>query len=336
MRGAALAMVGLMACTVPYALPGDTDTDTDVVDDDPADDTDPAAVETDTEEPPAETEETGWASTGDDTDDGPGVTLVGGCHPYDPVDATPGWVRRYNATYGRASGVEVHTGYGIDVVPAGWAGPVAQGFAYDVEITGAGDANSVGRYWSVCDHDATPGAYDIAWTKEIPSGLLGQQVVTLRAAAKQPRRYLPGEADILGGFANWQEGMRYELTQVGGTIIPGGGSADLKHDGDYVAFGFESVTVPYGTFPHAWHLSIIYTEEKLDAGGVFDQLFGVFDSLFGALLGFSGGATVVQAQSDRWYVLGIGLVKEETIDSVSGALIVRKELRNCSGLPECP
>ncbi|HMV66946.1 MAG TPA: hypothetical protein PKA64_08860 [Myxococcota bacterium] len=331
MRSLTLLALGVTACTVPYAVPSD---DTDTGGTDPDSD---VPVESDTPDtPPPSGDDTGWASTGDDTDDAPPVTLVGGCHPYDPVDATPGWVRRYNVTYGRDQGSEVHTGYGLDVVPAGWAGPVAQGFAYDVSITSAGDANSEGRYWTVCDHDGTAGAYDIAWTKEIAAGLLGQQTVTLRAAAKQPRRYLPGEAEILGGFANWQETMRYQLTQVGGTVIPGGGSADLKHDGQYVAFGFESVTVPYRTFPHAWHLSIIYTEEKVDSGGVFEQLFGVFDSLFGALLGFSGGQSVVQAQSDRWYVLGIGLVKEETIDSVSGQLIVRKELKTCSGLPECP
>lgn len=319
----------------PYGDTKDTDvavdSDTDVVVD--------TDVPEDTPDTPAPPEDSAWWLT-DDSDE-PADTvdttppLTGlGCHPFDPVDSAPGWVRRYSATFGRDRGMEIQTGIGQDTIPAGWAGPTATGWAYDTEVVNAGDANYEGRSWYVCDHGAQLGAFDIGWTKTVMGGLLGRTPITVRAAARQPRRYLPGDADMIGGFPNWSENMRYDLTQDGGTIVPGGSQAELHHDGTYVGFGLESVTVPAGTFD-AVHLVVSYTEEKASAGGLMDAFFGVFDALFASVFGFANGETSVTVESHRWYVRGIGLVKESTVD-IAGAAISEHELTRCSGLPGCP
>ena len=328
----------LAACAVPYVGDGvdtDTDVDSDAVETD-VEETDVEESDTPEEEPDPEPVDSGW---GDDEEDDTEDPLAGlpplGCHPFDSVESAAGWVRRYDVRFGNDAGTEVQTGVGWDVVPAGWAGSVDEGWAYDIVVTGTRDANYEGRVWTVCDHGGVPGAYEIAWSKAIQGGLLGQTTITLRAAARSPRQYLTDEADMIGGFPQWTEGMRYDLTQIGGTILPGGNSAELRHDGTYVGFGLESVTVPAGTFPEAVHMVVSYTDEKVSAGGFLDQFFGIFDALFGSLFGFSNGATTVTVESHRWYVRGIGLVKESTTD-VTGAPISTHELARCSGLPACP
>jgi hypothetical protein len=334
MRGSLLLMLGCWGCTVPaYPDPVGGDTDTAVV----TEETDlPPEEESDVDTDPGGDGDTGWIDDSDlDTDVfGGGTGTPIGCHPYDPVEASAGWERRYQVTYGRDAGNERHEGAGLETLPAWMAGTYTEAYGYEVAITNAGDANSTGHYYVKCDVDG-PGAFDIGWVKSFQGGLLGRTTISLRAKARQARKYLASEAELLGS-PYWDEDFRYELTQVGGTL-GGSSTGELKHEGAYVTFGFETVTVPMGTFQSALHVNTLYTETKLSSGGgLLDAFFSIFDQMFGALFGFDEGGASVTAQADRWYVRGIGLVKEETIDFTDGSLIVRKELRECSGLPDCP
>lgn len=318
-------------CAVP-AYPDAVEDDTAAVVD--------SAVETDVPEDTDETvtipRDTGWVEDDVDTDvlgGGPTGTPIG-CHPYDPVVTAAGWVRRYDVTYGRDRGNETHTGRGLLTLPTWAAGTQTDAFAYDVSVTQAGSANNTGRVYQRCDLSG-PGAFELAWERQIQAGLLGRTTITLRAKARTPRKFLPSEAEMAGA-PNWAGVTRYDLTQVGGTI-GGSAQAQLNHDGTYVSFGFEPVTTAAGTFQQAFHINVQYTETKTGSGGGFlDAFFSIFESLFAAMFGFTDGSSTVTAQSDRWYVRGIGLVKEETINFNDGSNIVTKSLKGCSGLPSCP
>lgn len=323
-------LTGLVGCAVPaYSDPIGTDDSDLVADSDTDGDTDTDADS----DPFVDPGDTGWLVDELDTDviaGGGGPPL--GCHPYDPIESA-GWVRRYQATFGRNNGNERHDGMGLETLPNWASGTYAEAYGYTVKVTGAGNADNDGHVWFRCDVQGDA-QYELAWLKQIQTGILGRTTVQLRAKARQARKVLPSEVEM-SGRPSWSGVTRYDLTQVGG-VIGGQAQAELKHDGTYVSFGFESVTVPLGSFQNAYHINVLYAEEKIENGGLFEAFFGIFDDLFGALFGFDQGSATINAQADRWYVRGIGLVKEETIDSNDGSLIVRKELRSCSGLPGCP
>lgn len=316
------------ACTVPALPPIDTDTDGE---------TDPDAVETDTDTDIGESDtvdpfETGWFI---DTDEPTFDTDIGvplGCHPYDPVSSATGWTRRYRYQLrGSPNGVEVQTGLGYVTKP-NWAGG-GEAWGYEVRVTNAGSANGTGTYWHDCSGTMPDdGLYEQGWIRSTPS-LAGQ--ISLRADARSPRRILPPENRLTSLPSYPNETTRYDLTQVG-TPFPSA-AAQLVRRSTLVVWPQESVTVPAGTFASAVKVIETYTEEKQASGGIMDAFFGIFDSMFGALFGYSSGATSIDAEATRWYVRGIGLVKEEVIDVAGGGTTISvKELRNCSGLPGCP
>ncbi len=310
--------------------PADSGEVTDTPADTPTQDTDTTPVD-----------ETGWA---DDTDPsggssggGGGTTLPPlGCHPFFPVDAS-GWTLKYDVVFQQANnGTETWQGQGLQPLPA-WMTSSAgtDAFAWSVVVTGAGDANYEGMQYARCDVGGAAGIYELGWSKAIMTGLLGRTRIDLRADARNERKMLDSEASMLSGFPQWTQNMRFDLTQQGGTL-PGGGQAELVHDVNVIGFGPETVTVPAGTFTDAVRVNFIYTEEKVDQFSVQGLFFSLFEPLFAQLFGFGSGTSSVAASSQRWYVRGVGLVKEETVDFNSGAPIVTRELKTCTNLPGCP
>jgi hypothetical protein len=338
----AMVFGGASACTVPAYVGDDTavpveDTDTTV--------TDSAPEDTPVDTPPEETEpprETGWPDDQDTTGGGGGGGGGGalspiGCHPFQPIEGV-GWRLVFDAQYGTArNGREVWEGQGLVTLPA-WldVNGFTDAYAWSTVITNAGAADSENVYYGRCDLDGV-GLFDLGWERAIQAGLLGRTTITLRADARQERKVLPGESELLGGYPFWQQNMRYDLTQTGGTI-GGASAAELVNNATYTSAGVEAITTPAGTFTDAQHIIVVYTEEKQDSGGggLMDLFFAPFEALFQAILGFSEGTASVTAQSDRWYVRGIGLVKEVTFDTNTGDTISSKSLRSCSGLPDCP
>ena len=118
---------------------------------------------------------------------------------------------------------------------------------------------------------------------------------------------LPGVA-TLGKEGSWS--YSYD-----NTVDFSGMPMSIPTEGTYVELGFESVKVPAGTFADAYKLSNTYTQDRT-----------ALDSF-----GFGGGG-VITAYAEYYYVEGIGLVYEKTVDTSDGHTIMEKSLTSYSGL----
>lgn len=359
-RGSWLLLVAA-GCVVPsfgtdLSLTDDGETDlpddTEVVDTEPAPDTD-ETEDDDTFGFPDDTDET------EDTDTpGPGTAL--NCHPFDPVSYS-GWQRKYRVSFpglgcnlatGRNCGVETHVPEGLLDLPMKIGGQTLQGFKVKQTVAQAGNNNYTQSVWSKCDPTGLErGIYEYGYNYTVGSE-------TLKAVLKQannPHRYLPDEAKFYAGFdPSWQvTDLRYTIQVPARNPItqqlgcPQTATGFRKVTATYVGLGFESLTVADVGVTDAYKLNVILEQEQQITGrdGGFQcqligDLYGPLFDAFGAAFGFLGfdasTGGFVTASIDRWYVRGVGLVKEVGVDYLSRADLYSKELSSCSGLPDCP
>lgn len=339
------------ACVTPALTLNDKDgTETDVgvdeTDTDGVVDTDDTVV--------VDTDDTAGWLTDTDTDGGgptgPGTPL--NCHPFDPVSYS-GWTRKYRINFPGTSGWENHAGTGYSPLPQQVtnnfpsAVPVVDGYGYTVNISGAGSNNLQSEYWTVCDYGGAQGAYDIGYS-------ISADGSTLRAGAKDPHKYLPKEIDMYAQvlLPNWTHEGKYKMKVPVPNIIPNCAStATATRDvtATYASFGFETLNIAaLGGNVDAYRLNVVLEQSISVASdpnpicNIFGSTFGaVFAELFGSLFGNVDSDTgeFAKASFDRWYVRGVGLVKEEAYDiSIPSqpVSLYDKELTQCGGLPSCP
>lgn len=214
----------------------------------------------------------------DDTDVDPDDGVA--CHAWDPLEIDS-WTRVYDVKYQAKKGTETHTGGGLDVDADG--NPM---FIVDID-TGV-EGGAPGTYGYACDLDQ-PGAYLTEANTTIALGMLGE--LPILVSNNPAYRYLPG-AGTIGSEGSWE----YSFTK---SMAIEGLPLDVPMSGLFVEMGFESVTTPAGTFKNAYHVTETYTEDR-SALSMFEML-GI-------------DASNIEAFSERWYVEGIGLVKEKTVD----------------------
>ncbi len=120
-------------------------------------------------------------------------------------------------------------------------------------------------------------------------------------ATDNPARVVLPKFDQVGTGATWTFDYDLEVDSGGNaTAIPTAGSSTEEDT--------ESVTVPAGTFL-AWKITSTWSQDFTDAGG-----------------------DLLERDSTFWYVEGLGLVKELTIDAATGDLVIEKVLTDYSGL----
>jgi hypothetical protein len=119
-------------------------------------------------------------------------------------------------------------------------------------------------------------------------------------ATNTPARQVLPKYDQVGTGATWT--FDYDLM-----IESGGGEGAVPTVGSSTEDDLESITVPAGTFM-AWKITSSYTQDFSEGGGELEE-----------------------RESEFWYVEGLGLVKEHTVDG-DGAIVIDKVLTDYTGL----
>lgn len=351
----------LAGCAVPsFTTSDDADADeTDVgvdTETDVADDTEAVDTPDDTFEPPDETEDTDDEPV--DTDD-PVAPL--NCHPYDPMSYT-GWERRYwvkfpnmascSASSMGSCGLEVHTPEGNTPFPLerpNWT--VNTGYQVKQQVSRSGNNDYTQNTWTVCDPSGVSprGAYEYGY-RFFANGNTLKAVI---ANQSKPQRYLAEEGQLTGALPpTWEQNdLKYTLQVPAANIIrgcPQTATTTRTLDVTYVVFGEETIDIPVlGGQVEAVRVNVQLEQRQGEItrdggfqcliGGLYADVFSqAFGQAFGSLFGFDASTgTFVTASIDRWYVRGVGLVRETAVDFVTRELLYEKELRACSNLPGC-
>jgi hypothetical protein len=148
---------------------------------------------------------------------------------------------------------------------------------------------------------------EFAVATNVDSGTGKATPTTVIGTDSIPRLYLPGEAE-LGSGIDWD--YSYDLIL---NMPDMGGTFTVPTEGIYVELGWTTKRVPAGEFD-CYLLSNTYTQD-------WSQVYT------------TGGTTVTEAYAEYCYAEGIGLVWENTQDTVTGGTIMQKSLRTVSGLP---
>jgi hypothetical protein len=125
-------------------------------------------------------------------------------------------------------------------------------------------------------------------------------------AENQPARIVLPSAQSVGNGTAWT--FNYVLA----TRVDPNFFFDIPTDGNSRDMGLEVVTVPAGTFT-AWRIDSRWNQDNSQWGGTVDRRRSTF-----------------------WYVEGLGLVQENTVDRNTGAVVMRKQLASYSGLTPLP
>jgi hypothetical protein len=328
----------LSGCPTPYIPSGTTDTDA-TTDEGATTDTD--VEETDVESDPPDTFDTSLVPHDTDTTGMPSNLQDLDCHPWDPM-SYDGWMRKYRYKGpGGGFGTETHRA-------AGWAdlpdiqAVVTAGNSWTVELTGMGASqNYTATYWSTCTGRSGNGeAHSVAY--EITSG--GK---TLTAGAVDGEEYLPEEVEFWAQFApSWILDTKYKLKVPVGRnpTVP---SCPTTANGwrtvkaTYTGLGFEQGDFGPLHNVDAYKINVVLDQTQV-VNKSFCQQFNIFALFTQAFAQAFGGVAqsedggFVTASIDRWYVRGVGLVKEVAVDYTTHAELYSKTLTDCSGLPECP
>ena len=232
---------------------------------------------------------------------GPDITeLDPTCHPADPMFVA-GFTRTYNvvsdlANSGTTSeGTEVQTGLGPSVAPSG-----TTVYAVQTALSTTGDAVTATIYQSCFGGVAKV----LEWEASIT---VGGQSKNVKATPSLAREYLPTVAELDAG-TTWTYDYQLDIDANLGMPLP----ITIPTSGTYTALaGKESITVAAGTFD-AWKITNVFDQAR-DSGTM-----GQFSDISGSAI--------------YWYVEGLGLVKEETLDANTGAVIMTKELASFTGL----
>jgi hypothetical protein len=179
--------------------------------------------------------------------------------------------------------------------------------AYRVDTNlSAGSEGWDGATYYSCDSSGT-GLFMEEWNVNMAVDLgLGTPIdLALNGVLSSPRKDLPAAADM-GSAGSWS--YNYTIS-VDNELMP----IEIPTSGTYQEMGFTTINVAAGTFNNAYCVSNTYTQDR------------------SALDAFGMGGGKINAYSTLCYAEGIGLVKEETIDSTSSEIIMVKELASYSG-----
>ena len=261
----------------------DPDETADTPDEPPTEDTD-----LDTEDTDLDTEDTGGA--------GQGTPIDSSCDSWAPLE-TRGWTREYQVELLGQLAVESQQGWGLDLTTQG---EVA--FHISSSFVGTADQWSGSLYY-LCD-DA--GVRFLGWDGAVDTW------VTTRPS--EPPLYLPPVVEMGQGGA-WS--YDYELVFWIPSIV---GSAAAHTVGTTTEVGFESITVPAGTFDNAYRVTHTYTQ-ALGTPGI--------DLAFQETSLVPNDISVVH---DQWFVDGLGLVYELAVGELSGDTLHERRLSHYVGI----
>ena len=304
----ALALLGvaaaLSACGNPNRYQqgyesdsGDSDTDSDSDSDTDADSDSDSDSDTDADtdaDSDADTDSDSDADTDSDTDTDTDADVS--CHPYSPVELSA-WHKQFDVTYMGSSGDEAQQGYGLDILSNG-----DTAYRYSTDMT-AGANGWSGSEFHNCDSSGEIAV--VEWSVTYNMGSAGSFPIT-----GQPNRtYLPDVSEMGTG---WSQDYSYTLD-----IDAGGFPVSIPTEGTYVELGYDEIDTEAGTFD-AYVVSNTFFQDR-SALATFDSFMpGIGDS--------------VEGYSELYYVEGIGLVYELTVDTTTGDTVMEKELVDYDGL----
>lgn len=339
-------MALVAACLTPAYVPGgDSGVDSDV-----GTDSDP--VDVDTDKPQDSGSDSGDSGSvvdtfdpggGGDSGPGPGGPDPLACHPFDPTDLTYGaWSRQYAVTFnnGAVSGKEVHTPQGVQPIPAMLATIAAnnnmptEGTAIQVKVTDAPGNNQTNTLWRTCEGSGSGKGVELGFIQS--SGR-----ITFNGWGKKKIQYLPLESEILSSRQpSWTVDSAYRVKYTVSQTC-GQKTATRTVKATNAASGMERITTQATGPVDAWHVTTFLEQTQVEDASfpnplcIISQAFledffgvGTFDPSTGAFK---------KQKIDRWYVRGLGLVKEKVVDAdAQNAIFSEKTLTKCSGLPGCP
>ncbi|MCB9664514.1 MAG: hypothetical protein H6732_10385 [Alphaproteobacteria bacterium] len=279
------------------------------------------------------------------------VTPSNLCHPFDPVEVV-GWTRTYEVTIAggevvspKGSVVELHTAKGAQPVPD-LSKPILDalglpntGWSHDVTVQTNGSASGViARHWQACGGGTLDPHAPFRLVTQLQA-VGGSRKVNL-IAGERFAHLGPPEAPYQGSVGAWG-GRRAELANWWNAFCGRDQRANRTLDEVTYPAGLETITVAGLGEVEAWHVTVMtrsVLSERTDFACLFGDLFGdVFGEIFGTSAEAIGPDIARRTQVDRWYVEGVGLVRESTLDLQEVPTEVRRiELTDCTVLPGCP
>lgn len=273
-------------------------------------------------------EDTDTAVDTGDTDDTQPSTA---CHPADPLELDAGWTRTYNVTWEGESGTEVQTGIGEDLTSGGQTAYVIQS-----ELTAGTSTNLTTTDYRGCDNGKA------VWYESISNGQTMMEVVPgfpmempvhTEKYPGTPEPYLSDMA-TLEGTGSWSYSYTMEQVSTGGTDLmdfssmftceqdtaTGTQTCQIPVEGTVTAYGIEPVTVNGVEYPEALKIADARIVKWSEAGSSGSGGTGDFTEILETLLesfgmpNLFGGSDDTEIIAQKWYVEGIGLVKEVTYE----------------------
>ncbi|MCB9665399.1 MAG: hypothetical protein H6732_14905 [Alphaproteobacteria bacterium] len=331
-----------VGCLTPAYLP-DTDGTQDT---DATTDTDPVSGDTDGGDSGEDSGDSGPVvdtfNPGGDSGVDPGNLDPLGCHPFDPTDLSYGaWSRTYQVKFnnGAVTGKEVHLPKGVVGLPVAALETFAtnnnmptEATAYEMKVTDAPGFNQTNTWWRTCEGQGSGKGVEFGFVQQNPQ-------VTLNGWGKTKMQYLPLESEILSSRQpSWNVDSTYKVKYPGG-VGCGLKTANRSIKAQYAASGFERITTQATGPIDAWHVTAFLEQTQVDEGS-FNPLClfaSVFLEAFGVGTIDPNTGAFKKQKIDRWYVRGLGLVKEKVIDADdANSTFSEKTLTKCSGLPGCP
>lgn len=247
-------------------------------------------------------DDTAGSGTGDDGDDsGDGPTLCS--NAWHPIHES-GWEKSFDVSYrGNAgTGTEIGKGGENDLYVYQDTVSVTTTLGedgWDVNVTAACDPQGeegmfVVSYAGVAHYSLGDWGFDITIPSDIEATLTPQ------------RQYLPPEY-ALGATGSWE--YSYALTILS-EADTGNTTLEYTVSGAYAEVGFQDITLFDGSTVEAYKLTNTYAQTQT-----------------GDL-----GDTTVNGYVEQFWVKGLGLVRENHVDSDSGEEILSRELTGYTGL----
>ena len=246
------------------------------------------------------------------------------CHGADPLDVTEVATRTYSINREGRTGTEVQTILGLGQTPEG-----VDAYLVESQISAEGAELLVTSYRE-CNGSGGAGLLEERTTGDVPFefggvGIPGMDLpVDIRRMHSEPEPYLADVA-TLRGSGSWSYAYELMLTATQDSTsmfnLPNCSTPDnpepdqnnancLPVEGSVDAFGVEEITVNGQTY-EAFRLIDRKLEKWSESGGL-DGGFDISDMFDMIMPGF--GSSDVEIISQRYYVEGLGLVKEQTYE----------------------
>jgi hypothetical protein len=197
------------------------------------------------------------------------------------------------------SGTEVQTHSGEDLLSTG-----ALAYRIDTQLSAGSEAWNGSMYYS-CDASG-PGLFLMEWNvnMSVDIGMGVPMDMSVVGELSSPRKDLPAVSEF-GSAGSWS--YNYTLS-ISNDMLP----LTVPTSGTFQEMGTTSVTVPAGTFD-VYCVSNTFTQDR-------------------SALEIIGKGGTINGYGTLCYAEGIGLVKEETIDTATSEILMVKELSSYSGL----